>query len=128
MLKAINTTATTVSANGVIPLVLKHNSNTSTEFVNNSIIINKPGYYKIDAIFNITGTATTSNITIFANGVAIPEASITISSTVGNNYEITLTDIEKVINQASSNKVSFNFVSTTGVTIVDANVSVIEIR
>lgn len=129
MIKLINTVSNTVLANEIIPLNVKYNTNNNISFSGNSVTINKAGYYKISSIFNITATGTTTNVTLYANGIAIPETAITITSVVGDNYEIVIDDIERVIRQYNNlDNVTLTFVTTTGGTFTNANVSVVEIR
>lgn len=131
MLKAINTTSSTISANGVIPINIKKNTFPYVSLNNNTITISKAGNYKISAVFNITATGTSTNIGLYNNGVLIPETSntITTSTTATTLYQMTIDDLETVIPTIQdTTKVNLTFRTTTGLTLNIADVSLIELR
>ena len=129
MLKAITTSTATVSANGTVPITLKYNTNGNTSLSNNIITINRSGIYNINAVLNVTATATTTNIGLYANGTLIPETNTTITSVVGDEYQLVINDIERVIRSLPvTQNVQLTIQTTTGATIDIANVSLVEIR
>lgn len=128
MLKATNTTSTTVIANGVIPINLKKNTFPYITLNNNTITINKAGIYNIKAVLNITATGTSANIGLYNNGVLIPETNATIDTTSGDEYQLVIDDLETVIRTLpTTTSVNLTIQTVTGLTVDIANVSVIEL-
>lgn len=131
MLKLTNTTSTALIANQVIPLNAVLDTNNSLNFSNNTIKINKAGYYDVTGNFVITATAAGNiSVELFANGVAIPEAISTVTvAAAGDIVTIPLHDIIRVIRSSNvSNTAELTFVVTTACTLTSAVATVVEIR
>lgn len=131
MLKLTNTTSTALIANQVIPLNAVLDTNNSLNFSNNTIKINKAGYYDVTGNFVITATAAGNiSVELFANGVVIPEAISTVTAAAaGDIVTIPLHDIIRVIRSSNvSNTAELTFVVTTACTLTSAVATVVEIR
>lgn len=93
--------ATAVVANTNIPFTVALNTNESTQYDTaiNNVTIQRNGFYQATASLVVTGVAA-GNITaqLYANGVAIPEATAGATSTaVTDLITLPLTDVVKVI-------------------------------
>lgn len=131
MLKLTNTTSTALAANQVIPLSAVLDTNNSLSFSNNTIKINKAGYYDVTGNFVITATAAGDiSVRLFANGVAIPEAIATeTAAAVGNVITLPIHDIIKVIRSSNIlNTAELTFVVSAACTLTSAVATVVEIR
>lgn len=131
MLKLTNTTSTALTANQVIPLSAVLDTNNSLSFSNNTIKINKAGYYDVTGNFVITATAAGDiSVRLFANGVAIPEAVATeTAAAAGNVITLPIHDIIKVIRSSNiSNTAELTFVVSAACTLTSAVATVVEIR
>lgn len=131
MLKLTNTTSTALTANQVIPLSAVLDTNNSLSFSNNTIKINKAGYYDVTGNFVITATAVGDiSVRLFANGVAIPEAIATETvAAAGNVITLPIHDIIKVIRSSNiSNTAELTFVVSAACTLTSAVATVVEIR
>lgn len=131
MLKLTNTTSTALTANQVIPLSAVLDTNNSLSFSNNTIKINKAGYYDVTGNFVITATAAGDiSVRLFANGVAIPEAVATeTAAAAGNVITLPIHDIIKVIRSSNIlNTAELTFVVSAACTLTSAVATVVEIR
>lgn len=131
MLKLTNTTSTALTANQVIPLSAVLDTNNSLSFSNNTIKINKAGYYDVTGNFVITATAAGDiSVRLFANGVTIPEAIATETvAAAGNVITLPIHDIIKVIRSSNiSNTAELTFVVSAACTLTSAVATVVEIR
>lgn len=82
-----NTSAQNVAVNGVITLgTIIRRFGPNVGLSGNAIQIEGPGYYNIDASFTVAPTAAGNvTITVFKDGVEIPGAIATGSTTTANN-------------------------------------------
>lgn len=131
MIKLVNLVGGELTANQVIPLQVKFNTNDKISFDSetNLISINKSGYYMINA--NITFTGATEGIyalELNANGVPIPDAECSVSITANGIATLIINDIEKVLPYFGNDKVKLSLSINKAVTILSANVSIFEIR
>lgn len=130
MIKIVNTEGGSLTAGQVVPFTLKYNTNSNTSFSSNEITVNKPGYYEIIASVVVAATGT-SNIalTLYANGVPIPEASVAVTPASGNTYTLNLNDVEKIVRRYDNfEKVKFSFVISAACTLLDADACIMEIK
>lgn len=88
---AINTNATTVAENSIIPAYINKAPGNSMSWFYNSAIIRRPGYYKISATVTLTAqTAGNVTITMQKNGQNIPGITATETITTANTEVRTL--------------------------------------
>ena len=82
-----NTTAQNVAVNGLInPGTVIRRYGCNIHMSGNSINIAGTGYYDIDASFTLAPTAAGNvTVTVYKNGVAIPGATATASTSTANN-------------------------------------------
>lgn len=127
MLKLINTTGATLTANDTIPLNVKYNTNDTIGFdaSSNSALIKLGGVYNIDGDFVLT-SGVTGDITIqmYINGVAVPEAKATITTTTGNTYTYTIVDAERFVNIPDIDYSKISFVVTGASILISADVKI----
>lgn len=130
MLKIKNTAGGSLTAGQVIPFTLDFNTNQSTSYSDNTITINKAGYYDVSAsaVISPSGTGNIS-MQLYANNVAIPEAIATITPASGGTYTLNINNIERVIRDYTNvDKVKLTFKISAAATLVSASASVVEIR
>lgn len=129
MLKATNTTSTTLSANGVIPFTVVKNTFPYISANNNTFTFDRGGKYNISAVLNITATGTSANIGLYNNGTLIPETNVTLDTTSGDEYQLVIDDLESIINTfPQTAKVNLSIRTTTGLTADIVNISIVELR
>lgn len=89
-----NTTPSTVLAGGTLPINVTRRIGCSIQNGDNSIILKKPGYYKVNATITFTA-ATADNVTIQLNknNVVVPgitsTATVTTATTEVNTLSLT---------------------------------------
>lgn len=130
MLKANITTATAVTAGTDIPLNLIFNTNCRTGINGNRIRINSCGAYDVDALFNITGVAAGDvSLQMFNNGVAIPDAVASATSTATTDLiTLNLTDIIRAVKNNIGTEIALSFRLSAAATINNAIVTVQRIQ
>lgn len=130
MLKANITTATAVTAGTDIPLNLIFNTNCRTGINGNRIRINACGAYDVDALFNITGVAAGDvSLQMFNNGVAIPDAVASATSTGATDLiTLNLTDIIRAVKNNLGTEIALSFRLSAAATVNNAIVTVQRIQ
>lgn len=130
MLKANITTATAVTAGTDIPLNLIFNTNCRTGINGNRIRINSCGAYDVDALFNITGVAAGDvSLQMFNNGVAIPDAVASATSTATTDLiTLNLTDIIRAVKNNLGTEIALSFRLSAAATVNNAIVTVQRIQ
>ena len=131
MLKLVNTVGAVLTTDQEIPLNVKFNTNNKISFINNKIIMNKGGFYKIDGNFELlnTGTsATTVSVQLFADETPITEAIATKSLAASGQDNFIINDLERILPQFNVEKVKLTFRVSGGVSLVNANVGIFEIK
>lgn len=130
MLKANITTATAVTAGTDIPLNLIFNTNCRTGMNGNCIRINSCGAYDVDALFNITGVAAGDvSLQMFNNGVAIPDAVASATSTAAADLiTLNLTDIIRAVKNNIGTEIALSFRLSAAATVNNAIVTVQRIQ
>lgn len=95
------TTEQSVLANGIIPLTtIQHKYQNITMPANNGVLLNKPGYYKVDGSFTVTApVAGDVTISLRKNGINIPgiTSTETITTATTETRTLNFTGIVKVI-------------------------------
>lgn len=109
----------TVSANSAIPFnVDKIDVGNSVEHSNpSSIVIKKPGYYKVNFDASITGAAATVTIQLYADGVAIPDAVIIQTLVADSNSNVSFSTILRARPGAFDDDVTLTIVPNADLTI-----------
>ena len=122
MIELVNTTQISLTANQQIPVGgVTAQSNSSATLTNDSIQINRPGYYGVSGQFTVTGTAAGDvTVQLYANGSAIPGALATETLTEGGNATLNLSKVVKVLPSNSSSKVALTFKTSTACTLTNA--------
>jgi LDH2 family malate/lactate/ureidoglycolate dehydrogenase len=120
----ITTTTNAVASNGIIPLqTIARRRGNVVEQSGNSIVLNRPGYYKING--SVTVSAQTAGIvTIEAekSGIAIP--GITSSETITTaTTEVRTLNISGIIRVVCAEGAASITLVNTGVAINETNVS-----
>lgn len=122
MIEIVNTTQTTLVADQVVPLGgVTASSNTNASLSDNSIQLNRPGYYGVSGQFAITGTAAGDvTIQLYANGTAVPGALATETLAEGSSATISLKKVIKALPSNLTNRVSLTFKTSAACTLVNA--------
>lgn len=132
MLKLINTTGGSLTAGQTIPLNVKYLTNRKVIFnqSNNRAVVNKAGIYDIEGSFVITSIANGDiTVQLYADGVAIAEAKSTQVTGSGGTYTFVISDKERILPTLDIlEKATLYFVVSTAATLVNANVSITEVR
>ena len=83
----VNNSAQNIAINGIINLgTINRRFGPCLDLAGSAIQLNGPGYYDIDASITLAPTAAgTVTVTIFTDGLAIPGATATGSTSVANN-------------------------------------------
>ena len=87
MIEAYNTAETAVTAGQQAPLTAYslHCDKKNVSLNGNTLTINEPGTYLVSADFVFAPTATTAEVQMLVNGVAVPEATRQITATAAAN-------------------------------------------
>jgi hypothetical protein len=124
-----NTTPSTVLAGGTLPINVTRRTGCSIQNGDNSVILRKPSYYKVNA--TITFTATTADdvtIELRKNNILVP--GITATTTVGTaNTEVhtlSLTGIIRVLCYEGDAILTLVNNSETNITITNVALSIID--
>lgn len=132
MIKLINTTGGSLTANTNIPLVVKMKTNDKIDYdtTTNEIKFYKSGIYNIDVNVVITATSTGgSAIELYKDGVEIPETKVTQTIASGDTYTYIINDTERVLNTFNiSDTAKLSIRPSVAGTLVRANVNISEIR
>lgn len=126
MIETINTTTTTLTAGQTIPLgSVTARTNANVSISNDSLQINRAGYYNVSGQFVVTGTSA-GNITIqlYANGTAINGAYSTVTVAEGSTLTIDLDKIVKILPSCNANKVDLTFKTLTTCTLANSIVNI----
>ena len=125
----VNSTATSVTPNNIIPLgntIRRFGCNVAED--GNTIILKGKGYYLIEANAIVTPTAIGNvGVTMMKNGVAVIGATgIGSVSTVGNSVTIPITAIVRNSCDCDSSIISF-VLNTTASSVINFSVSVVKL-
>lgn len=99
MYKGVITTPVAVTAGETIPFATELNTNSKISAVNGAVTLRTSGYKNVFVNAVLTGIdAGQSTLQVYANGVAIPEATSTVTSTATTDVlTATIPDVLKVI-------------------------------
>ena len=96
----INNGASSVLANGVIPLtIIARRRGKCIQNDSNSIILNAPGYYKVNVTVTLSaGAAGIASIALQKNGITIPgmTGATTITTATTENRQVVINGIVRV--------------------------------
>lgn len=126
MIETITTTTTALTAGQIIPLgSITARTNANVSISNDSLQINRAGYYNVSGQFVVTGTSA-GNITIqlYANGTAINGAYSTVTIAEGSTLTIDLDKIVKILPSNNTDKVDLTFKTLTACTLANSIVNV----
>ena len=97
---AVNTTAGTALANGAVyaPTSVIRRYGPSVQLVGNGILINGTGYYDVEAVATVTGTAVgTVTATLYKDGNPVAGATTTATATaIGDVIALPITSIVRL--------------------------------
>lgn len=117
---------TAITAGQNIPINAYINTNNNTEYNNGVIAIKNAGYYEIFANIVVTSVAVGDiSLQMYNNGVALPEAIATATST-STSKKITLPvhDVIRIGATVPTEHVNLSFRLSADATITNANVTV----
>ena len=121
----INNGASSVLANGVIPLTtIARRRGKCIQNDSNSIILNAPGYYKVNAVVTFTApVAGLISMAIQKNGVTVPgmTGATTITTATTENAQIVISGIVRV--NCYEGAAALTLVNT-GLAVTTSNVSI----
>lgn len=120
----ITTTTNAVAANGIVPLqTIARRRGNVVEQSGNSIILNRPGYYKINGSVTFSAPAAgTMTIKVQKNGTDIP--GLTASTTITTaNTEVRTLNINGVIRVVCGESAASITLINSGLAISETNVS-----
>lgn len=122
MIELVNSTSATLTADQAIPLGgLTARSNANVGVSDNSIQLNRPGYYGVDGQFTVTGTSAGDvTIQLYANGTAIPGALTTETLTEGGTATLSLKKVVRALPSTNINRVNLTFKTSAACTLVNA--------
>ena len=121
----INNGASSVLANGVIPLTtIARRRGKCIQNDSNSIILNAPGYYKVNVTVTLSaGAAGIASIALQKNGITIPgmTGATTITTATTENRQVVINGIVRV--NCYEGAAALTLVNT-GIAITTSNVSI----
>lgn len=121
----INNGASSVLANGVIPLTtIARRRGKCIQNDSNSIILNAPGYYKVNVTVTLSaGAAGIASIALQKNGITIPgmTGATTITTATTENRQVVISGIVRV--NCYEGAAALTLVNT-GIAITTSNVSI----
>lgn len=121
----INNGASSVLANGVIPLTtIARRRGKCIQNDSNSIILNAPGYYKVNVTVTLSaGAAGIVSIALQKNGITIPgmTGATTITTATTENRQVVISGIVRV--NCYEGAAALTLVNT-GIAITTSNVSI----
>lgn len=121
----INNGASSVLANGVIPLTtIARRRGKCIQNDSNSIILNAPGYYKVNVTVTLSaGAAGIVSIALQKNGITIPgmTGATTITTATTENRQVVINGIVRV--NCYEGAAALTLVNT-GIAITTSNVSI----
>ncbi len=91
LLYAVNSNSQAVALNGAINfgnVVRRYGKNIGLS--DGNVIISGEGYYDIDTNVSFTAGGTLTTITLYKNGVAIPGASVSLTTVADNLYSVSI--------------------------------------
>lgn len=120
----ITTTTNAVASNGIIPLqTIARRRGNVVEQSGNSVILNRPGYYKINGSVTFNAPAAgVATVKTQKNGVDIPGLTASTTITTANTEERTL-NINGVIRVVCGESAASITLINSGVAISETNVS-----
>lgn len=125
LIYVINNGASSVLANGVIPLTtIARRRGKCIQNDSNSIILNAPGYYKVNVTVTLSaGAAGITSIALQKNGITIPgmTGATTITTATTENRQIVISGIVRV--NCYEGAAALTLVNT-GIAITTSNVSI----
>ena len=121
----INNGASSVLANGVIPLTtIARRRGKCIQNDSNSIVLNAPGYYKVNVTVTLSaGAAGIASIALQKNGITIPgmTGATTITTATTENRQVVINGIVRV--NCYEGAAALTLVNT-GIAITTSNVSI----
>ena len=121
----INNGASAVLANGVIPLTtIARRRGKCIQNDSNSIILNAPGYYKVNATITLSaGAAGNVSVALQKNGVTVPgmTGATTITTANTENRQVVISGIVRV--NCYEGAAALTLINT-GIAITTSNVSI----
>ena len=126
MFKGTLIAETAVTAGQNIPLNAYINTNNNTEFSNGVVSIKTAGFYEVTANVVVTGVAVGDiSLQLFNNGVALPEAIATATSTsLTKKITLPVHDVIRIGATVPTEHVNLSFRLSADATITNANVTV----
>ena len=125
LIYVINNGASSVLANGVIPLTtIARRRGKCIQNDSNSIILNAPGYYKVNVTVTLSaGAAGIVSIALQKNGITIPgmTGATTITTATTENRQVVINGIVRV--NCYEGAAALTLVNT-GIAITTSNVSI----
>ena len=125
LIYVINNGASSVLANGVIPLTtIARRRGKCIQNDSNSIILNAPGYYKVNVTVTLSaGAAGIVSIALQKNGITIPgmTGATTITTATTENRQVVISGIVRV--NCYEGAAALTLVNT-GIAITTSNVSI----
>ena len=125
LIYVINNGASSVLANGVIPLTtIARRRGKCIQNDSNSIILNAPGYYKVNVTVTLSaGAAGIASIALQKNGITIPgmTGATTITTATTENRQVVISGIVRV--NCYEGAAALTLVNT-GIAITTSNVSI----
>ena len=125
LIYVINNGASSVLANGVIPLTtIARRRGKCIQNDSNSIILNAPGYYKVNVTVTLSaGAAGIASIALQKNGITIPgmTGATTITTATTENRQVVINGIVRV--NCYEGAAALTLVNT-GIAITTSNVSI----
>lgn len=120
----ITNTANSVLANGIIPLTtIARRRSRVIQSNGDTIVLNSPGYYKVNATITFTGAAAgEATVELQKNGIAVPGmvGTTTITTADTEVRQITINGVVRVM----CNELAILSLVNTGIAITTNNVSI----
>ena len=125
LIMMVNTASTAVLANGIVPLttITRRRCNAITT-ANNSIILNRAGYYKVNASITFTGTeAGEATVSLQKNDVSVVGATASTTITTADT-EVRTVNISGIVRVTCGEGFATLTLVNTGIAITTSNVEI----
>ena len=126
MIEVIHTTETALTASQNVPLgSVTARSNSNATLSDNTILINRVGYFDVKGQFTLTATsAGTLTVQLLANGNAINGALATQTVAEGDTISLNVDKVVKVLPTSSNSRANISFETTSACTLNNSRVQV----
>lgn len=126
MLAAVNTSATTLTDNQIIPVgAVALRTNTDARMNSGTVEIQRPGVYEVLGNFSIAATATGPvTVQMQANGTDVPGATATVTATAAETVSLPVQGYVRATPAATGSTIPITWVVNAAGTLVNAVTSV----